>query len=78
MDVVLLCCDVVDAQVEYHRLDQLLDERRGLRPEDVCPQQLARLRIHDEFAEALGIFHGPAVGRGPVLVDSDTIGESGL
>lgn len=78
MDVVLLCCDVVDAQVEHHRLDQLLDERRGLRSEDVCPQQLARLRIHDEFAEALGIFHGPAVGRGPVLVDSDTIGESGL
>ncbi len=61
MDVNALV-ELLHAAAGGHGVDHLLDEPRGVRPDDVKAQYLLRLFIQDDLGESLRLQHGLALG----------------
>ena len=61
---------LVDREAEPHAQHKLLDQERGLVPNDVGTQQQPGVGVADDLAEPVLVFHGPAVGGGPVGLGS--------
>ena len=71
MDPVLPAGEPGHRDAEGHRLDEDLDEARGLRAHDVRAEQQAGVAVGDELAAAEPVLHRPSVGHVAELLDLD-------
>lgn len=62
MDVENAGGHLVDCVPEAHRLDERLDEDRGLRADDVSPEQQAGRGVGEDLHETRRVLQRPAVG----------------
>src|SRR5699024_4215326 len=69
---VLLLSEVTHVNIKSHDSNHLLDKCGCLRAVVVSTDEFAVLFISDEFANTVGIFHGPAVGDVPVVLHLDS------
>src|SRR5690625_5112287 len=68
---VLLLSEVTHVNIKSHDSNHLLDKCGCLRAVVVSTEEFSSLFISDEFANTVGIFHGPAVGDVPVVLHLD-------
>ena len=62
MNPVLPARHILGGQVERHRLDQRLDDRRRLMTHDVSAEQQPAVVVDDQLRETGGVLHRPPVG----------------